>query len=60
MVYRRVKVNLPAEIRRTGIPEIAVLAPGEEAWVPLELALGDLNGQSSRPCAPLSLPADSC
>jgi hypothetical protein len=44
---RRVKVNLPADIKRTTIPEVTALAPGEESWIPLEIALGDLNGEFS-------------
>ena len=36
---RRIKVSFPAEIRRTPLDDLAVLATGEEVRVPVELVL---------------------
>jgi hypothetical protein len=44
---RRVKVTFPTELRRTAIPEIPLLVPGQEAWVPMELVLSGLGGTST-------------
>jgi hypothetical protein len=43
-IFRRIKISFPAEIRKSSIPDIPILEPGQELWVPLEIALANLNG----------------
>lgn len=44
---RRVKINFPTDVKRTNIPDIPVLNPGQELTVPMEMVLISLPGKQS-------------
>lgn len=41
---RRVRINFPTDVRKTTIPEIPLLGPGQEVRLPVEIALTGLSG----------------
>jgi hypothetical protein len=41
---RRIKVSFPSDVRRTQVEDIAVLTPGQQVALPLEIVLAGLGG----------------
>lgn len=44
-LFRRIKVSFPSDVRRTQVEDIAVLAPGQQVALPLEIVLAGLGGE---------------
>lgn len=45
---RRIKISFPADVKRTAVPDIATLAPGEEVQVPMEIVMSALSGAAKQ------------